>query len=122
MPKLSSRVTQLAADWTASATTPLEKARTVENQLRTGFGYDLSSPSGGASDPLDHFLFESRRGHCEYFSTAMAILLRVAGVPTRNVTGFVGGSYNRFGQYYSVREGDAHSWVEAWIDGSGWKR
>jgi len=50
------------------------------------------------------------------------VMLRVVGIPSRNVTGFVGGSYNRFGQYYSVREGDAHSWVEAWIDGVGWKR
>lgn len=122
VPKLSARVIQLATDWTARATTPMEKARAIEQQLRTGYGYDLTSPSGGSADPLDHFLFDSKKGHCEYFSTAMAVLLRVAGVPTRNVTGFVGGTYNRFGKYYSVREGDAHSWVEAWIDGTGWKR
>lgn len=122
LPKLSPRVTQLASEWTQAASGPLDKARAVENRLRAGYGYDLSSPSGGTPDPLDHFLFESKRGHCEYFSTAMAVVLRVVGVPTRNVTGFVGGTYNRFGQYYSVREGDAHSWVEVWIDGAGWRR
>jgi protein-glutamine gamma-glutamyltransferase len=122
VPKLTPRVVQLASEWAGAAPGPLDKARAIEQRLRTGYGYDLTSPSGGSPDPLDHFLFESKRGHCEYFSTAMAILLRVAGVPTRNVTGFVGGTYNRFGHYYSVREGDAHSWVEAWIDGAGWRR
>lgn len=122
VPKLSPRVVDLAQEWTAAASTPLEKANAIETRLKTTYGYDLGSPSGGTADPLDHFLFESRRGHCEFFSTAHAVMLRVVGIPSRNVTGFVGGSYNRFGQYYSVREGDAHSWVEAWIDGVGWKR
>src|SRR5262249_35410063 len=71
--------------------------------------------------PLDDFLFESKRGHCEFYSTAMAVLLRTVGVPTRNVTGFIGGSYNRFGRFYAVRQGDAHSWVEVFIDDQGWK-
>ncbi|MBC7173175.1 MAG: transglutaminase domain-containing protein, partial [Polyangiaceae bacterium] len=61
--------------------------------------------------------FEARRGHCEYFSTAMAVMLRTLGVPTRNVTGFVGGELNRYGRYYALRNGDAHSWVEVHIDG-----
>ena len=52
----------------------------------------------------------------------MAILLRTIGIPTRNVTGFVGGTYNRFGNYYAVRQGDAHSWVEVYVDGTGWQR
>lgn len=122
LPKLSPRVIRLAQEWTEAAPSPLEKARAVERKLKTSYGYDLTSPSGGTEDPLDHFLFESRRGHCEYFSTALAVLLRVVGIPTRNVTGFVGGTYNRFGRYYSVREGDAHSWAEVWIDGTGWTR
>src|ERR1019366_4752088 len=86
--------------------------------------YDVTSPASGTKQPLDHFLFESRRGHCEFFSTAMAMMLREVGIPSRNVTGFVGGTYNRFGHYYAVREGDAHSWVEAYLDDplrSGWQ-
>src|SRR5208282_2046059 len=70
----------------------------------------------GQPQPVDHFLFESKRGHCEFFSTAMALMLRTVGIPSRNVTGFVGGTYNRFGRYYAVRQGDAHSWVEAYLD------
>src|SRR5690606_646211 len=84
--------------------------------------YDLESPSGAAKNPLDHFLFESKRGHCEFYSTAMAVMPRTLGVPTRNVTGFIGGTYNRFAETYSVRQGDAHSWVEVHIDGLGWTR
>ena len=122
LPQIPSRVGELAKTWTREATTPIEKARAIENQLRETYSYDLSTPSGTASDPLDHFLFHSRRGHCEYFSTAMAVMLRLMNVPSRNVTGFVGGTYNRFGDYYSVRQGDAHSWVEAYIDGVGWTR
>ncbi len=114
------RIRELAATWTIESKTPLERARAIENHLRTEYRYDLASPSGKDPQPLDHFLFESKRGHCEFYSTAMAIMLRSLEVPTRNVTGFVGGSYNRFGRFYAVRQGDAHSWVEAWIDEYGW--
>jgi protein-glutamine gamma-glutamyltransferase len=120
VPPLPPRVAELAEEWTQSAVTPLEKAKAVETHLRSGYRYDLSSPSGGALSPLDHFLFESKRGHCEFYSSSMAVLLRFAGVPTRNVTGFIGGTYNRFSRNYTVRQGDAHSWVEAYIDGVGW--
>lgn len=123
-PQLPARVSELALRWIDGATTPEQKARAIEAHLRSDFTYDLGSPSGGKPQPLDHFLFESKRGHCEFFSTAMAVMLRDVGVPTRNVTGFVGGTYNRFGRYYAVREGDAHSWVEAYIDDGrqpGWR-
>ncbi|MGA2450841.1 MAG: DUF3488 and transglutaminase-like domain-containing protein [Polyangiaceae bacterium] len=110
------RVAELARTWTVGATTPDAKARAIQEHLRTGFGYDLHSPSQGTPQPIDHFLFESKRGHCEFFSTTMAIMLRTVGVPSRNITGFVGGTWNRFGHYYAVRQGDAHSWVEAFID------
>ena len=73
---------------------------------------------GAGAQPIDHFLFESKRGHCEFFSTTMAIMLRTVGVPSRNITGFIGGTWNRFGHYYAVRQGDAHSWVEAFVDSS----
>jgi transglutaminase-like putative cysteine protease len=113
---LPERVGQLAHEWTDALPTPEAKARAIEERLRRDFTYDLKSPSQGAPQPVDHFLFESRRGHCEFFSTAMALMLRAVGIPSRNVTGFVGGTWNRFGTYYAVREGDAHSWVEAYID------
>ena len=118
---LPPRVRDLAKEWTAGQNTPLAKAAEIERRLRTGYAYDLASPSGKDRQPLDHFLFESKRGHCEFYSTAMAVLLRTVDVPTRNVTGFIGGTWNRFGRFYAVRQGDAHSWVEAYIDGEGWR-
>jgi transglutaminase-like putative cysteine protease len=121
-PNLTARTIRLAREWAGDSGDPLQQARSVERHLRTEFRYDLDSPSGAAPNPLDHFLFESRRGHCEFYSTAMATLLRVAGVPTRTVTGFYGGTYNRFGGYYAVRQGDAHSWVEVHIPDRGWVR
>jgi hypothetical protein len=120
-PDLPPRVQTLAEEWTRGLTTADEKARAVERHLRTEYRYDLGSPSGRAKQPLDDFLFESKRGHCEFYSTAMAIMLRTIGVPTRNVTGFIGGTYNRFGKFYAVRQGDAHSWVEVYIDDYGWR-
>jgi transglutaminase-like putative cysteine protease len=115
-PTLSKRIGELAHRWTDDKATSLEKAAAIEDHLHREFAYDLHSPSSGTPEPVDHFLFESRRGHCEFFSTAMALMLRTVGVPSRNVTGFVGGTWNRFGRYYAVREGDAHSWVEVYID------
>jgi transglutaminase-like putative cysteine protease len=113
---LPPRIVDLAQRWTDGLPTVEAKARALEDHLRHEYGYDLKSPSQGKPQPVDHFLFESRRGHCEFFSTAMAVMLRAIGIPSRNVTGFVGGTWNRFGRYYAVREGDAHSWVEAYVD------
>ncbi len=117
---LPARIAALAGEWVADAPSDYAKARAIEKQLRTRYTYDLSSPSGADPHPLDHFLFESRRGHCEYYSTAMAVMLRTLKIPSRNVTGFVGGTWNKFGEFYAVRQGDAHSWVEAYIQGRGW--
>lgn len=121
-PNLSERVRNLGARWVGAQEDPYEQAKIIENRLRQRYTYDLDSPSGAERDPLDHFLFESRRGHCEFYSTAMAVMLRSLGVPTRNATGFIGGTYNSFGNFYAVRQGDAHSWVEAYLPGRGWTR
>jgi transglutaminase-like putative cysteine protease len=115
-PEMPSRLGALAHEWADAQATPYLKAKAIEEHLKHDFKYDTGSPSGGKPQPVDHFLFESKRGHCEFFSTAMALMLRELGIPSRNVTGFVGGTYNRFGRYYAVREGDAHSWVEAYFD------
>jgi len=115
-PEMPSRIAALAHEWADAQPTPYLKAKAVEEHLKKEFKYDTGSPSGGKPQPVDHFLFESKRGHCEFFSTSMALMLRELGIPSRNVNGFVGGTYNRFGRYYAVREGDAHSWVEAYFD------
>jgi hypothetical protein len=121
-PGITERVRQLAASWAGDAADPRSIAVRVEQRLRTDYAYDLESPSGAASNPLEHFLFESRRGHCEFYSTGMAVMLRTLGVPSRNVTGFIGGTWNRFGRFYAVRQGDAHSWVEVFLPDVGWTR
>lgn len=121
-PNVTERIDALARQWVSGHDSPFAQARAIEVRLRSDYSYDLESPSGAANNPLDHFLFESKRGHCEFYSTAMAMMLRRVGIPSRNVTGFIGGTYNRFGQFYAVRQGDAHSWVEAYIDDRGWVR
>ncbi len=118
-PLAGSRVRALAHAWADAEHAPLAKARAIERRLREGFAYDLRSPSRGASDPLDHFLFVTKRGHCELFASALAVMLREVGVPSRVVTGYVGGDWNTFGHFYAVRDRDAHAWVEAWT-GSAW--
>lgn len=94
-------------------------ARATEDFLRNGFTYDLS-PGEPQGDPILHFLTGSRKGHCEYFASAMVFLLRSMGVPARMVGGYAGGEWNEMGKYYLVRQSDAHTWVEAWIRGRGW--
>ncbi len=121
-PGLSARVSQLAKAWVLAENDPLVQATLIERRLRQEYRYDLNSPSGATPNPMEDFLFISHRGHCEYYATAMAILLRTLGIPTRNVTGFGAATFNRFGQFYVVRQSDAHSWVEAWVDDLGWRR
>ncbi len=119
-PDLSPRVADLAAEIVRGTHGSLEAARAVERHLSQRYRYTLRLESGAAQNPLEDFLFRSRAGHCEYFSTAMAVLLRTQGVETRNVTGFLGGTYNRYGRFYEVHQGDAHSWVEVWDPQQGW--
>lgn len=119
-PSLPSRVRELAHEIVGRREGDWNKANTIQYYLSDNYRYDLASPSGQAADPLDDFLFVSRSGHCEFYSTAMVVLLRELGIPARNVTGFLGGTYNRFGNFYAVRRGDAHSWVEVFIDELGW--
>ncbi|MGH7284586.1 MAG: DUF4129 domain-containing transglutaminase family protein, partial [Polyangiaceae bacterium] len=117
---LPSRIGMLAHEWSDALPDDMSKARAIETHLRHDFHYDMTAPSSGTKQPLDNFLFVTRRGHCEFFSTAMAIMLREIGIPSRNVVGFVGGTYNRFGHDYAIREQDSHSWVEAYVAG-GWQ-
>ncbi len=116
------RVVALAKQVTRDLRDPLVIAKKLESHLRDNarYQYSLDQPNTRGRKPLDVFLFEARRGHCEYFATALAIMLRGVGIPSRNVTGFVGGEYNQYGNYYSLRQSDAHSWVEALLPDRGW--
>ncbi|MBO9716301.1 MAG: DUF3488 domain-containing transglutaminase family protein [Pseudoxanthomonas sp.] len=89
--------------------------------IRADFIYTLDTTLPGR-DAVDDFLFQTRRGYCEHFSSAFTVLMRAAGIPARVVTGYAGGYRNPLGDYWIVRRMDAHAWVEVWLDGRGWVR
>jgi transglutaminase-like putative cysteine protease len=91
-----------------------DAAVAIESHLRNNYGYSLDRKAAG-DDPLADFLFNVRRGHCEYFSTAMAVMLRTVGIASRVVNGFLPGDYNEAADAYTVRQSDAHSWVEVYF-------
>jgi hypothetical protein len=74
----------------------------------------------GRQEPVDFFLFDRKKGHCEYFASAFAVLARAVDIPTRQVNGFLGGEWNEYQGYVAVRAGDAHSWDEVYFPGAGW--
>jgi transglutaminase-like putative cysteine protease len=117
---LDRRIPELARRITAAAGNPFDKAVVMESYLRDNFTYTLNLTGKPGDDPLAHFLFETRAGHCEYFASAMAIMLRTLGIPSREVNGFLPGEFNDLAGDYIVRASDAHSWVEAYFPGSGW--
>src|SRR5262249_41528710 len=120
LPPIDPRVRQLALDWTSGAATQEERARAIEHRLRADYGYTLDLLPAAVADPLSHFLFDRKKGHCEYFASAMAVMLREIGIPSRVATGFLSGVYNPMTGWQVVRASDAHSWVEAWLPGRGW--
>jgi hypothetical protein len=120
LPPLSRKFTNLALELTRNHSTPLAKANQVYQYLHDEFGYTLDMETSQKETALDHFLFTRKEGHCEYFATAMAVLLRVVGVPTRIVNGFTGEEWNDLGNYLIVRQKHAHSWVEVHLPGKGW--
>ena len=119
--QLDPRIPRLAADITRSAKNDYDKAAAIENYLKTRFGYTLQLPQTTVKDPLANFLFERKQGHCEYFASSMAVMLRTLGIPSRVVNGFRSDEFNDITGNYVVRAKDAHSWVEAYFAGYGWQ-
>jgi len=117
---LDPRVVDLAREITKGRASALEKATLIESYLRKNYRYTLNLSWAPGRQPISTFLFDAKVGHCEYFASAMAILSRAIGIPTRMVNGFQMGEFNPIGSDYIVRESDAHSWVEAYIPGRGW--
>ena len=120
LPRLDPRIPALAKSVVTGAITPNAQARALEKYLRTNYGYTLELPKTEPQDPLAFFLFHRRKGHCEYFASAMAVMLRTVGIPSRVVTGFQSGVYNPISGSQLIRSSDAHSWVEAWLPDRGW--
>lgn len=111
------RIRRLAHEVTYDRRTAYEKAVALEQHLRSEYQYQLTSVfDSQGKTPLSRFLFEEKRGHCEYFASAMAIMLRSINIPSRLVTGFSAKTRNPLTGYYELRAIDGHAWVEAWID------
>jgi len=120
LPPLDPRIQQLAEQVTAGSQNEYDKASSIERYLMTHYAYTLDLSGPRAEDPLANFLFVRRSGHCEYFASAMTVMLRAIGIPARYVTGFLPGEYNDLGGDYIIRESDAHSWVEVYFPSYGW--
>lgn len=121
LPPVDARVPRLAAQITGSANNNYDRAAAIENYLRTRLGYTLQLPQHEVKDPIANFLFERKQGHCEYFASAMAVMLRTIGIPSRVVNGFRSDEFNDITGNYVVRAKDAHAWVEAYFPGYGWQ-
>lgn len=111
----------LSASAAGSSTGEEQRALAIENYLRSHYHYSMESVfSSQGVTPMQAFLFQTYKGHCEHFATAMALLLRAQGIPSRVVHGFSATSYNPVTGYYEVHRFDGHAWVEGFIAGAGW--
>jgi len=118
IPELGRKWLQTADSESGGLSSDAARAARIEDRLHREFTYSLENSKG--RDPLAEFLFVTKRGYCEYFASAMAVLLRTQGIPARVVTGFQSGYYNDVSGAWVMRASDAHAWVEAWIEGRGW--
>lgn len=120
VPPLDPRIPQLASKIAADSANEYDKAANIERFLMSHYSYSLNLSGPRAKDPLANFLFVRRSGHCEYFASAMTVMLRSIGIPARYVTGFLPGEFNDVGGDYIIRESDAHAWVEVYFPSYGW--
>ena len=120
VPKVSERVADLAQNVVRKAASPFAKALAIQQHLSQSYRYSLDVETSTGEHPLEDFLFVRKTGYCEHYATAMVILLRTVGIPARLVTGFLATEWNEFGGYYTVRQQDAHAWVEVYFSRSGW--
>lgn len=125
-PGYNPRTLALARQWRdaagpSSAASDAAIVQRAMGMIRADFGYTLATPLPGRN-AVDEFLFDTKAGFCEHFSSAFVVLMRAAGIPARVVTGYVGGYRNPIGGYWLVRNSDAHAWAEVWLEGRGWVR
>ncbi|MBI4329526.1 MAG: transglutaminase domain-containing protein [Chloroflexi bacterium] len=120
-PAVSDRVRELAAQIVQGAATEYDKAARLERFLLSEYSYDLRvTPPGVGRDPVDYFLFEAQAGYCSQFATAMAVMGRLVGLPTRVAVGYAPGRYSSLTGTFDVRAQDAHAWVEVRFQKQGW--
>ncbi|MFH1981766.1 MAG: DUF3488 and transglutaminase-like domain-containing protein [Pseudomonadota bacterium] len=122
LPDGNPRTVALGRQWAAKLSTPAEIVSEAVSYITAGhFIYTLNPPPP-SPDPVDQFLFETKKGYCEHFAAAFALLMRAAGVPARVVGGYLGGEANPYGNYLIIRQSDAHAWVEIHDGTQGWVR
>ncbi|MDF2180912.1 DUF3488 and transglutaminase-like domain-containing protein [Neptuniibacter sp. CAU 1671] len=121
LPDGNPKARALAAQWRSSNLSAEAIIEQILQRYTASFIYTLEPPAL-SNNSIDDFLFETQKGFCGHFASATTYLLRLAGIPARVVTGYQGGEYNPFESYYTVRQYDAHAWLEAWIEGRGWVR
>lgn len=116
------RTAELIAEWRQEAASDSEIVRKALNYFnQQEFHYTLNPPLL-SRHTVDEFLFDTREGFCEHYASAFTVMMRMAGIPSRVVTGYQGGWFNEIGSYMLIRQSDAHAWSEVWIKGSGWTR
>lgn len=120
LPAVDPRIATLARETAAGAGNNYDRIIALQDYLRTRLYYTLELPAVPPADPIASFLFETRRGNCEYFAASLAVMSRTLGIPSRLVNGFETGSYNPIGKDFVVRGYNAHSWVEAYFPTYGW--
>ena len=120
--ELNPRTRRLMENWRVEFPDDAAFSQRLLDHFRTEeFYYSLEAPLLG-ENAVDEFLFDTRTGFCEHYSSAYAVMMRMAGIPARIVTGYLGGWYSELGEYMLVRQSDAHAWAEIWLDGQGWTR
>lgn len=121
-PSLNPQALRLAATWRANSANDAAVVRAALAYFnQQNFQYTLEPPPLGFHG-VDDFLFETRQGFCEHYASAFVFLMRAAHIPARVVTGYQGGEFNALGNYYIVRQSDAHAWAEIWLADQGWVR
>ncbi len=121
-PKRNPRTLKLAQAMRSAHPDDMDYVRSVLSMFsEQAFYYTLTPPKLG-EDSVDEFLFDTRRGFCGHYASAFAALMRAAGIPAHVVTGYQGGTFNRYADYWILRQSDAHAWDEVWIAGHGWLR
>jgi transglutaminase-like putative cysteine protease len=120
-PSIWRRLLPIGVAWAGEGATPEAALHAMERQLKRDYRYSLDFERAGHEDPIVEFLTTQREGHCEYFASAMVLLARSMGIPARVVGGYRVTEHNPVGDYYVVRERNAHAWVEAWVPGRGWQ-
>jgi protein-glutamine gamma-glutamyltransferase len=119
-PRIDPRIPGLAAEKAGSASSEYDKAVAIDRYLRTNYGYTLQLLRSPVVDPLANFLFDRKQGHCEYFASSMAVMLRTLKIPARVVNGFRSDEFNDITGSYILRARNAHSWVEVYFPQYGW--